>query len=419
MSEIMKTIEEFKGDCPCGVKHETAIRDVRVGRGLVNSVGEILKENNFPKKILFVTDKNALKASEGIVESLTGFDIEYKIYDDMRIARLADTEDIVKLIDGRDIAVLSVGSGSVNDPCRYATALANKPFCIFATAPSMDGFASYGAPLVNHEGFKYSYPAKSPEVIIGDTEILAAAPVHLKSAGFGDMISKYTALIDWRISSLLTGEMYCERVAALTRKAIDDLMNLADKVTVKDPETAGKIFESLLLTGIGMSFTQNSRPASGAEHIIAHLIDCKEIAEGKMPNFHGEDVGVCTLETLKIYNALAENKSVKAKREQIDWDDVFAHYGNMADDVRSLNTPDTITDSVDPKDIEGKWSEICEIIHSVPSFEECRAAMQKAGCKITVEDIGKKQAFFDECVKYSPYMRRRLTLLRMIDMIEV
>lgn len=419
MSEIMNIISEFKGECPCGVKHETAIRDVRVGKGLVNQVGEILRQNGFPKKLLLVTDKNAFKASEGIVESLEGFEIEYKIYDDMRIARLGHTEEIVALIDDRDIGILSVGSGSVNDPCRYAAALTRKPFCIFATAPSMDGFASYGAPLVNHEGFKYSFPAKSPEVIIGDTEILAAAPVHLKSAGFGDMISKYTALVDWQISAMLTDEICCERVAALTRKAIDDLMQLADKVTKNDPDTAGKIFESLLLTGIGMSFTQNSRPASGAEHIIAHLIDCKEIAEGKMPNFHGEDVGVCTLETLRIYNALAEKDAVKTKREKVDWENVFAYYGHMSDDVRALNTPDTITDFVNPEDIAKNWPKIREIIHSVPSCEECRDAMQKAGCKITVQDIGKDQKFFDECLKYSPYMRRRLTLLRMIDMIEV
>jgi hypothetical protein len=44
-------------------------------------------------------------------------------------------------------------------------------------------------------------------------------------------------------------------------------------------------------------------------------------------------------------------------------------------------------------------------------------AMKKAGCKITVSDIGKKQEFFDVCVKYSPYMRKRLTLLRLRDMI--
>ena len=46
------------------------------------------------------------------------------------------------------------------------------------------------------------------------------------------------------------------------------------RIIVNDEETAGAIFESLLMTGIAMSFHKSSRPASGSEHIIAHLIEC-------------------------------------------------------------------------------------------------------------------------------------------------
>ena len=90
----------------------------------------------------------------------------------------------------------------------------------------------------------------------------------------------------------------------------------------------------------------------------------------------------------------------------------------MAEDVRKVNFPENIVDSVDPRKLEECWGEIREIIRSVPSYEECREAMKKAGCKLTVADIGKDQKLFDDCVKYSPFMRKRLTLLRMTTMIE-
>ncbi|MBQ7822289.1 MAG: iron-containing alcohol dehydrogenase, partial [Clostridia bacterium] len=215
MSEIMNIIRSFKEGCTCGVEHETAIKDIRIASGLVHSVGTILKENGFEKNLLFVADNNTLKASEGIIESLAGFDITYKIYDELRVAEMKHVEEIENMIKGRDISVLSVGTGSLNDPCRLACARQNKMFAIFATAPSMDGFASYSSPIVS-DGFKASYDAKSPEVIIGDTKILAESPVYLKSSGFGDMIAKYVALIDWQISHLLIDEYYCERVAKLT-----------------------------------------------------------------------------------------------------------------------------------------------------------------------------------------------------------
>ena len=416
MSEIMKIIEEFKNVCPCGKIHTTAVKDVRIGSGLVTEVGKILKANRFPENLLLVADRNTLEAADGIEESLDGFNVTKKIYDNIRVADMKHVEELERLISDKDIAVLSVGTGSVNDPCRLACARQNKMLCIFGTAPSMDGFASDSSPIVK-DGFKSSYAAKSPEVIIGDTKILASAPAHLKSAGFGDMMAKYVGLVDWKISSLLTGEYYCERVAGLTRNAVDTLLSMACRVTADDEETAGQIFESLLMTGIAMSFTKNSRPASGSEHIIAHLIECLQLPEGIIPNYHGEDVGVCTLEMLKFYNSLAELESVRGVSESPDWDKIFAVYGNMAEDVKKLNFPENIVDSVNPDDITAKWQEIRDIVHSVPSYDAVRDAMINAGCKITVSDIEKKQDYFDLCVKYSPYMRKRLTLLRLKDMI--
>ena len=415
MSEIMEIIEKFKSGCTCGVKHETAIRDVRIGSGIVCEVGKILRENNFSNNILLVADKDTLKAADGIVESLEGFDITYKIYDEIRVADMKHVDELVDMIKDRDVSVLSVGTGSVNDPCRLACARADKLLCIFGTAPSMDGFASYSSPIVNN-GFKESFPAKSPEVIIGDTKILAKSPVYLKSAGFGDMIAKYVGLIDWQISHLLIGEYYCEKVAALTRNAVDILMDMADKVTVDDEYTAGKIFEALLMTGIGMSFAKCSRPASGSEHVVAHLIECTELPLGIIPNYHGEDVGVCTLEMLKLYNDMAEHEKIEAHRENIDFEDIYNYYGAMADDVKRLNNP-TVTDEVDPVKLEECWGEIRKIIKSVPSYDECLEAMKKAGCKLTYEDIGKSRKLMDDCIKYSPFMRYRLTLLRLRDMI--
>ncbi len=416
MSDILELIEEFRKPCPCGKHHETTIRDVRIGSGLVHAVGDILSENGFSHELLLVADRNTLQAAEGILESLQEFVVTLQVYDNLRVATMEHVEELEARIAGRDISVLAVGTGSVHDPCRLACARQNKKLCVFATAPSMDGFASYNAPIVSG-GFKTTHAAKSPEVVIGDTKILAAAPKALKSAGFGDMIAKYVGLIDWQVSTLLTGEYYCERIAALTKSATDELMAMADKVTANDEETAGKIFESLLKTGIAMSFTQNSRPASGSEHIIAHLIECVQLRDDIIPNFHGEDVGVCSLAMLQYYNELAENDAIETQDEVVDWDDIYAFYGNMAEDVRQLNEPDNIIDLVDKDKLADSWQAICEIIHSIPSYKTCREAMQKAGCKITVEDIEKDETLFHNCVAYSPYMRRRMTLLRLKNMI--
>lgn len=415
MLNFRALIDSFR-DCGCGMDHRCGIHDIRIGSGLVTQVGEILRENGFPRRLLLIGDRDTLAAAAGIEESLTGFEVTRHCYDTLRVATMDDVRLVEDYLDRVD-AVVAVGTGSIHDPSRLACARRNKPLCLFATAPSMDGFASYNAPIVDG-GFKTTHAAKCPEVIIADTKILAAAPKALKSAGFGDMISKYIALIDWQVSHLVTGEAYCPRVAELTRTAVDRLMTMADRVTLEDEETAAAVLESLLMTGIAMSFTRTSRPGSGTEHILAHYWECIELLEGKIPNFHGEDVGVATLLTLREYEALAGRETVTAHPEVNDWDAVYRAYGPLAGDVRKLNTPDTITDGIDPRVIEEKWPEIRAIVRSVPDYDACYRAMKAAGCKTTIAEIGKDPAFVAESLLYHPYMRRRLSLRRLARMVD-
>ena len=415
MLNFRALIDSFR-DCGCGMDHRCGIHDIRIGSGLVTQVGEILRENGFPRRLLLIGDRDTLAAAAGIEESLTGFEVTRHCYDTLRVATMDDVRLVEDYLDRVD-AVVAVGTGSIHDPSRLACARRNKPLCLFATAPSMDGFASYNAPIVDG-GFKTTHAAKCPEVIIADTKILAAAPKALKSAGFGDMISKYIALIDWQVSHLVTGEAYCPRVAELTRTAVDRLMTMAGRVTLEDEETAAAVLESLLMTGIAMSFTRTSRPGSGTEHILAHYWECIELLEGKIPNFHGEDVGVATLLTLREYEDLASRETVTAHPEVNDWDAVYRAYGPLAGDVRKLNTPDTITDGIDPRVIEEKWPEIRAIVRSVPDYDACYRAMKAAGCKTTIAEIGKDPAFVAESLLYHPYMRRRLSLRRLARMVD-
>ena len=403
-------------NCPCGVEHLLNTKVIKCESGLVKRVGRELKDAGFPRRILFLADENTLKASSGILESLDGFTIvDTVIYPDLRVADMVEVEKLqarIKSVDG----VLACGTGSLHDTARLACAREDKPLCLFATAPSMDGFASYGAPITNGN-FKVTYPAKSPEVVLADSEILAVSPTYLKSAGFGDMIGKYVGLIDWEVSSLITGEYWCDRVAYLTRKATDDIFALADKVTLSDEETAKQIFDSLILTGVGMSFTKTSRPASGTEHILSHFWECKKLLDGKISDFHGKKVGVATLLIMKEYEDFAKLKSVDCHYEKVDWDKVKSIYGPLWEDVYRLNFPKSIMDGITPSNINENWAKIRDIVKNVPSYSEIYDAMLRAGCAMTPSDIDVSDQLVEEGMVYHPYMRARMSLYRLKDMI--
>lgn len=406
-------------NCPCGRKHTVNIKAVEIGSGLLEKTADILKSNGFPAKILVVADNNTMKASDGIMDVLKdgGFDCKLKMYGNLRVADMKDAMDITALSSDVD-GILSVGSGSLNDICRLAAFKADKEFAIFATAPSMDGFASGTSPITENN-FKQTRQARQPSIIIGDTRILAAAPAELKSAGFGDMIAKYIAIVDWKVSHLTTGEYYCDKVAAITKMAVEKLVAMADRVTLEDEETAGAIMEALVLTGLAMKLADTVRPASGTEHVIAHFWEIKKLEKGIISDFHGKKVGVATLFATKIYKQLVQNRNMTFHPEHLDWDEIYRVYGpNFSDDIKRLNSP-TVTEETNYKIVAEKWPEICRIVdEELPSYDDMLSLMKRAGAATTLEDIAVDRELGVLGLKYHPYMRYRMTLMRLIPMMD-
>lgn len=413
IEKIVKSLE----NCPCGRPHRVDIRAVEIGRGLKKKTAEILAVNDFPRKILVVADKNTLKASQGILETLKsgGFVCKLKLYENLREADIREVRAVETECADCD-GILSVGTGSLNDICRMAALTRDKRFAIFATAPSMDGFASGTSPITENN-FKTTRPARQPEIIIGDTDILAAAPAELKSAGFGDIIAKYVALTDWRVSHLTTGEYYCEAIAELVRSVLRRVVSLADQVTEESPEAAEAIMEALVVTGLAMKLADCVRPASGTEHIISHYWEIKKLEKGLISDFHGKKVGVATLIVTRIYKALCARRNVQFHEENLDWEDIYRVYGkNFAGDVERLNSP-TVTTETTVNRVAGCWDKICRIVdEELPDEAVLLDLMKRAGAAVRYADVAVDAALGDEGVIYHPYMRRRMTLMRLIPM---
>jgi glycerol-1-phosphate dehydrogenase [NAD(P)+] len=73
-------------------------------------------------------------------------------------------------------AVVAVGSGSLSDACKYATFQDGRPYAVFGTAASMNGYAASTASVTLANGFKASLPAHAPRGIFLDLRVSAAAP---------------------------------------------------------------------------------------------------------------------------------------------------------------------------------------------------------------------------------------------------
>src|SRR5690606_918333 len=105
-------------------------------------------------------------------------------------------------------AGFAIGNGAINDIVRYASLADGIPYVSIPTAPSVDGYASNLAPILV-EGFKVTKVAQTPEAIFASPSVMARAPWGLIQSGFGDLVGKLIALLDWKLAHALYGEYFC------------------------------------------------------------------------------------------------------------------------------------------------------------------------------------------------------------------
>ena len=313
MASILdRPISQWAGmeySCACGKSHKVDIQAIRVGSGVIQELPGILRDLG-ASHIFLVADNYTYEAAGRQVEQLldqAGLAYHKRVF--QTETPLVPNEyalgSVLAAMTSQDDMLLAVGSGTLNDVTKYVSARTGVPYVIAATAPSMDGYASTVAPTIL-DGFKTTLPAVYPAAIVADVDILKDAPMPMLTAGFGDIIGKYTALADWRLSRDLNGEYYCEECAALMARAVEKCAENAGGLRRRDEQAVQYVTEALVLSGIAMGMVGNSRPASGAEHHFAHTWEVDALARGEEHPLHGNSVGVAAVVSASLYELAAD-----------------------------------------------------------------------------------------------------------------
>ena len=203
--------------------------------------------------------------------------------------------------------LVAVGSGTVNDLCKYAAAQDGKPYVVFPTAASMNGYLSANA-SITVEGHKTTLSAQMPAAVYCDLSVITAAPERLNKSGLGDSLARATAQADWLLSHQLLGTTYDATPFELLAPYEQELHENARGIPLADPHTLELLMHTLLLSGLGMTICGGSYPASQGEHMIAHSYEMLAGRPPAPPTLHGEEIGITSL-----YMAQFQQKRLQGK----------------------------------------------------------------------------------------------------------
>ena len=423
--ELMNTMNGRT--CSCGKVHSFNT-EICIEKGTIQKLPFYIRKFD-AKKAFVLSDKNTYEAAgKQVCNILDDQNISFTDYHFAHFPVEPDEYSVGATImhyDPQCDIIVGVGSGVVNDIGKIVSMVSGKPYIIVATAPSMDGYASTTSSMTRN-GLKLSLATRSADVIIGDTDILCQAPLYMMKSGLGDMLAKYVSICEWRIAQIVASEYYCEEIAQLIRSALKRCIDNAQGLLSRDPEAVQAVFEGLVIGGVAMNYAGLSRPASGVEHYISHVMDMRGVEFGTPVELHGVQCAIGTLLAVLLYEKIKDTtpcaeKALKYAKEfdYSAWAETLrAFLGKGAESMTALEQKEKKYDVDAHKKrlqiILDNWDSILKIItEELPSSTEIESVLEMIDAPKSLESIGIDEKDFPTIFKCTKDIRDKSVLSRL------
>lgn len=310
-------------------------------------------------------------------------------------------------------ALIAVGSGTLNDLCKYVTHGDGRSCAVFATAPSMNGYVT-STVSINRGDYKLSLKAHAPAGVFYDLEVLAASPKRMIRAGLGDSVCRGVAQVDWLFSHLLLNTPYFESPYDLQLVDEPKLFAAAPRLLTGDLDAMAALVNTLTLGGLGVIVAGASHSGSMGEHGISHFIDM--FARPHPGSLHGEQVGIATLTMARLQGGmLADPTPPVLAPPVIDAAALEARYGDQADLCRTALAAKALDGerlAAANAKLAKQWDEWRRVLARlmVPPVR-LEATLAAAGAATRPADIGLDAAVYRQAVAHAHEIRDRFSFL--------
>jgi glycerol-1-phosphate dehydrogenase [NAD(P)+] len=258
---------------------------VRVKDGALDRLGVYLNRGTHRQVAVFLSKGLQAPLPERLSHSLRNHSIEPLSWIEISENDLESAAQMFAALPKETSAIVGFGGGKALDVAKYVGFLGRLPYYAVPTSLSNDGFCSPQSSLTIR-GKRRSLASALPFGVVVDTAVCGSAPRNLTLSGVGDLVAKFTAITDWKLSFHATGEFVDDFAALLSDGSIHSYLSHP----AFDLDGIRLLATALLLNGISMEMSGSSRPASGSEHLISHALD----AISARPRLHGLQVGVAS-----------------------------------------------------------------------------------------------------------------------------
>lgn len=399
---------------PAGLETECFVME----RGAIRHIPEITRRLWGERPVWPVADENTWKAAGAELNSalkLAGLTMSPPFIFPGEPILHAEIRHSHALADAmpENCVPVAVGSGTVNDLVKYAAGLKGVRYAVIPTAPSVDGYTSFGAALTV-DGFKKTMPCPAPLAIITDPGVLETAPPEMFAAGYADLMAKIPAGADWIVADYLGQAPIRPDVWAMIQEPL--------RGWLEAPAEIDRVFMGLAATGYAMQMCRDSRPASGAEHLLSHIWEMEGFEAS-----HGFKVAVASVGITALYEKLLAFDADALRRmaspgpgrrfrdQEIDRLLIGNCYGNSVREVALDKFLEGEVLAARRQVIYDGWDSLRkQIAGQLYPLPELKTMLRSVGAPVDPADIGLSPEQFAGAFARAQLIRNRYTVLDLV-----
>lgn len=292
--------------CSCEYSHVMPQMGIYIREGLIHGCADCVAAAGLGKRALIVCDANTYDVAARTVQkelAAAGVAVRLCMIPGDKVEPTPQMADMICAQVGDADFLLSVGSGVVTDLTRRSAFLTQKPFAVFGTAASMDGYTSITSSMMIG-GTKISLYGNAARLLMFDPKVIALAPLPMQAAGVGDVFAKYNALVDWKMGHAVAGEIFCPLCEQLLLTALELCSKSVEEIAQRTIKGCEALIESLILAGLTVLIVGNTRPVASGEHNMSHYWEMSQLAYGGSCPSHGVSVGLGLIYSLLMHDTL-------------------------------------------------------------------------------------------------------------------